>query len=237
MPLKAVFLDLGGTLVDLESDRRAHEEMMRAFGDAIGLRDDPKDLYRKYQARREERIRELGTQWRREQAITRSVVGSILDDEGISMTDGHWAAFQGAYWVEHLRWIELFPDAEEVLRALRRITPHTGLLSDVDEDFLQLCLFKFSLDPYLDSITTSEEVGTAKPDEGIFRAALSKAACEAAEAVYVGDSPERDVVGAAAVGMRSILIGTASEAQADFVVPDLREAFRVLLRLREEGGA
>ncbi len=234
MALKAVFLDLGGTLVDPETDLKAHQEMMKVFRDAVGLSVASSELYEKFQTRREEQIRQLGTQWQRDQAITRSVVRGILDDEALSMSEEHWGAFQQAYWDEHARWIDLFPEAEHVLRKLQETSLHTGLLSDVDEDFLQLCLFKFTLDPYLDSITTSEEVGFAKPDEGIFRAALSKASCEATEAVYVGDSPERDIVGAARVGMRSILIGTSTQGPADFVASDLEEAYRAIRRLKED---
>ncbi len=237
MVLKAVFLDLGGTLIDLESDRKAHREMIKAFQSALDLQGHSRKLFERYQARREELIEKLGTRWSQEQNVTRRVVATVLQEEGIPMREEHWEAFQRAYWDEHERWVELYPGVGRVLQGLRDAVLHIGLISDVDEDFLQLCLFKFPLEPYMDSITTSEEVGFAKPHEAIFRRALSKARCRTAEAVYVGDSPEKDVVGAAGVGMRSILIGRDDEAGADYTVEDLEGAYEVVLRLMEEGTA
>ncbi len=229
MPLRAIFLDLGGTLMDPESDRRAHREMMKALGDAAGLSSDPEEMLSLYTRMHEERLQGLGTTWRSGDEITREVVASMLRREGIVMTEGHWRAFLRAYWREHLRWLRLFPEALEVLEALRVRRHHLGLISDIDEDFLQMCFWAFPIEGYFDSITTSDEVGVAKPHETIFKRALSKAMCAPQEAVYVGDSPERDALGAAAVGLPSILVTRErGRFTADYVVSDLWEAYRVL---------
>ncbi len=235
MSLKAVFLDLGGTLLDTESDRKAHLEMMRSFRDTVGLEASPEDLIEKYDALNEERARLLGTRWERGREFIERAVTSLLGEEGIPLTPAYMRSFLDTYWREHIRWIRMYPDTEEVLRELHRTPLHTGLISDVDEDFLQLCLYRFPLESYLDSITTSEEVGVAKPHRDIFRIALSKAGCKPQEAVHVGDSLERDIVGANGAGMRSILVSPSGEGRiADHVVSDIKGAFQVLGRLMEE---
>ena len=62
------------------------------------------------------------------------------------------------------------------------------------------------LEPYLDFIVSSGEVGVDKPDPHFFLAALEQAGVSAAEAVHVGDQYKLDVVGARGVGITPILI-------------------------------
>lgn len=57
------------------------------------------------------------------------------------------------------------------------------------------------LDALTPLVFISEEVGAAKPDPAIFRRALDALGCPAADAVFVGDDPARDIAGAAAVDM------------------------------------
>ena len=59
---------------------------------------------------------------------------------------------------------------------------------------------------YFAFVVTPAEAGAAKPDPEIFRTALAAAGTEAALAVHVGDDPERDVLGASAVGMRTVWV-------------------------------
>jgi len=59
---------------------------------------------------------------------------------------------------------------------------------------------------YLSAAVDSEEVRCRKPDPAIFHAALEKLSAEAAEAVFIGDSPARDMAGARGVGMRHVLL-------------------------------
>jgi putative hydrolase of the HAD superfamily len=58
----------------------------------------------------------------------------------------------------------------------------------------------------VDAVVVSAVVGASKPDAAIFQAGLAAAACDAGEAVHVGDSPEADVDGARAAGVRPLLL-------------------------------
>jgi len=63
----------------------------------------------------------------------------------------------------------------------------------------------------LDTVIDSTCVRVSKPDPAIFAIALQQLDCEPADAVYVGDSFEKDVVGARAAGLRSAwLVGAAA---------------------------
>ena len=56
------------------------------------------------------------------------------------------------------------------------------------------------------------EAGARKPEPGIFAAALSEADCRPAEALHVGDTPEEDLAGARAAGIRCLLIDRDGKA-------------------------
>jgi len=60
------------------------------------------------------------------------------------------------------------------------------------------------LAPWLDVILDSTRVGVGKPDPGIFRMALDGLGLEPAEAIFVGDSYERDMMPARKMGMKTI---------------------------------
>jgi putative hydrolase of the HAD superfamily len=53
-------------------------------------------------------------------------------------------------------------------------------------------------------VVISEEVGFEKPDPKIFEVALKELGVKPGEAVYVGDTPETDVLGANASGLVSV---------------------------------
>jgi HAD superfamily hydrolase (TIGR01509 family) len=63
----------------------------------------------------------------------------------------------------------------------------------------------------LDAIVDSGCVGVSKPNPAIFALALQQLDCEPAETLYVGDSFEKDVVGARGAGLRTAWVVGAAE--------------------------
>ncbi len=96
-----------------------------------------------------------------------------------------------------------YPDAAPTLTALRAAGIRIVVVSNWDWS-LHERLAETGLAPLVDGALASAEVGSAKPDGAIFRAAL--AGGRAADAWHVGDTPEADVDGARAAGLRPILI-------------------------------
>ena len=58
-------------------------------------------------------------------------------------------------------------------------------------------------------VVTSQDAGANKPQPEIFRFALQKAGVKPAEAIYIGDQYQVDVVGARGAGMKAILLDRA----------------------------
>jgi putative hydrolase of the HAD superfamily len=78
----------------------------------------------------------------------------------------------------------------------------------------------------LDGVVTSAEVGAAKPSPRVFERALAVAGVEPGEALHVGDKVDNDVAGAAAAGVRGVLL------QREGDLPPGVEAVRSLSGLR-----
>ena len=76
----------------------------------------------------------------------------------------------------------------------------TNNLTAEQEQKIQRCGFG----EHIDALITSEGTGIAKPDVGIFTAALSAIDVNAGEAVMVGDAWDTDIAGALAAGVRPV---------------------------------
>jgi putative hydrolase of the HAD superfamily len=63
----------------------------------------------------------------------------------------------------------------------------------------------------VDGVVTSAEVGAAKPDPRVFERALAVAGVEPGETLHVGDKVDNDVDGAAAAGVRGVLLQREGE--------------------------
>jgi HAD superfamily hydrolase (TIGR01549 family) len=117
--------------------------------------------------------------------------------------DTYGCAAEMTHAWEHADHFELYIDALPTLADLRSRGVRLGLLSNTARD-LDLFVDHHSLD--VDAVLTSRVHGKTKPHAAIFKRMLDLLDVSAGEAVMVGDSPEDDIEGAIAVGMRAILI-------------------------------
>lgn len=98
-----------------------------------------------------------------------------------------------------------FDDAAPALRELRSIGLKPICVSNWDVSLGEV-LERCGLEGLLDGVVSSGAVGRRKPDPAPFDAALALAGCAPREAIHVGDSPEEDLAGAEAAGVRAVLI-------------------------------
>ncbi len=96
----------------------------------------------------------------------------------------------------------LRPGAREVLDVLAGQVL-VGCVTDGFTEVQHLKLETTQIARYFDFVLTSEEVGVTKPDPAMYAAAAAAAGCPLDEIVHVGDSLEKDIVGAVACGMRA----------------------------------
>lgn len=78
-----------------------------------------------------------------------------------------------------------------------------GVVSNFYGNVATLCR-EAGLAESLDVILDSAQIGVSKPDPAIFRMALARLELEPDEAIFVGDSYERDMMPARRVGMKTL---------------------------------
>ncbi|MFQ6092355.1 MAG: HAD family hydrolase [bacterium] len=229
---RALFFDFGGTLMDYESDRRAHAEMMEGLRARYGVAESVEELTAKYNRSIGSLLQDpLGSQMILGREIVRRSFHFLMASLGLTpeRKDLHW--FRHLYVSKHREHLRLYPEAQGVLRTLRGSRLHIGLISDIDHDFMIDQLTRLSIIDLFDSLTCSEEAGVWKPDPRIFELALSKAGCTGPEAIHIGDNLERDIKGAKHMGMTTVWFPNTSEAisdEPDYCIDSLKEVLDVV---------
>jgi putative hydrolase of the HAD superfamily len=104
---------------------------------------------------------------------------------------------------EHAEHFELYEDALPVLDELRTHGLKLGLVSNTGRD-LDEFVAHHHLD--VDAVLGSRAFGRTKPHPAIFQEVLKRLEVEPAEAAMIGDSPEDDIDGAHAAGIRTTFL-------------------------------
>ncbi len=114
----------------------------------------------------------------------------------------------------------VFPESRAVLEALRPEVK-LGMITNGASDLQRAKIAGSGLAGYFAAILISGEEGFGKPKPEIFRLAIDRLDVDEASAVMIGDSLARDVVGAAAVGIKSVWVNrTGIKANDTYPAPD-----------------
>ena len=111
-------------------------------------------------------------------------------------------------------------DSDDTLSSVLTIQKlwKTGLISNADNAYLTPNLNYIGIT--FDAVVSSETVRSYKPHSKPFLSTLSLLDVKPSEAVYVGDNPYDDVVGAKGVGMKVILINRYNTPKHQYPNPD-----------------
>jgi putative hydrolase of the HAD superfamily len=111
--------------------------------------------------------------------------------------------------------------AAALLRALRSADLRVAIVTNnvVVEQVLKIRYC--GLEPLVDALVTSEEVGVAKPDARIFHVALERLGIQPGDAVMVGDAWPTDIQGAVAAGIRPVWFNRLGRATRDLAIAEI----------------
>jgi putative hydrolase of the HAD superfamily len=215
--LRAVVFDVDFTIAKPGPD--LGPEGYRRLGERFGLALDPE----RYDAARVAALTELERhpELDHDEEIWVVFTERIIAGMGGTGDTYACAAEMTRAW-ERAEHFELYEDALPVLSDFRARGLRLGLLSNTARD-LDRFVAHHGLD--VDAVLTSRAHGKTKPHETIFRALLERLAVEPAAAAMVGDSPEDDIEGARAIGMRAVLVDREER------YPDVEERIPSLLAL------
>ena len=229
--IRAVLFDFGGTLYDYATLAAGERESLAELAEWAGVnaevgaiqaahRDAMRRVFRQYLTRRFYMHRDL----------FRDAVVGMLNALGAHVDDEQLERYRERQWARHARDFKLRDGVSETLQALRARGLHLGVVSNIDDDQLVHLMALSDLEPYFDSILSSEHAGSCKPDSVIFAAALQRANCRADQTLFVGDTLGQDIAGANQAGMRSVLLWHRhdrdppdGETGPDYIIRSIRE--------------
>jgi putative hydrolase of the HAD superfamily len=114
------------------------------------------------------------------------------------------------------------PPYDDVVPTLEQVSRSHALavLTNGPDDVQRAKLQASGLERFFPVTVTSGDVGFGKPDPRIFTTALERLGVRANEAIAIGDSLERDVVGARNTGLRCVWLRRERGARPDAVTPN-----------------
>lgn len=235
-PIQAVIFDLDNTLYDFMG---AKEQAVRAAIEAMidaGLRLTSAQAYERVRAIYDEK----GIEYQK-------IFNAFLQQETGEVDDRMLAAAVVAYRRSRDGTLVLYPHVLSTLNRLLKDGYRLAALSDAPrfEAWVRLCML--GLHHAFDHVLTFTDTGLRKPRPEPFRLVLERLGVRPAQAVMVGDWPERDVAGAKQAGIRTVYARygdkypSADRARressgADFDIDDLQELLDVLARLNAGAG-
>ena len=191
--IKAVIFDLDNTLVDfMRMKEEAIEAAIESMIDA-GLRiprDDAKDkIYAIYERK--------GIEYQQ-------VFDRFLEEELGEIDYKIHAAGIVGYRRAREAALVLYPHVKLTLMELVKRGLKLAVVSDAPRQQVWLRLCSLGLEHFFDAVVAFEDTNSRKPDPAPFREVMRLLGVKANEALMVGDWPERDILGASELGMRTV---------------------------------
>lgn len=234
-PRRAVLYDLYGTLIDIRTDEGdpAVWAALAQYLGYLGVRIGAEELRAQYVGRVEFQLR--SSPERHAEVDVYAIFRDICEAYARARVSRE-RVIAAAMLFRSLtrRTFGLFPEAAAALGRLRE-RYLVGLVSDAQWVFTEPELALAGLTDLFEVRVLSSRLGFKKPDPRLFAKALAALRVAPAEAIYVGDNPARDLVGARRAGLRCILFRPSANGtgeRPDAVVGhhgELEAAVRALL--------
>ena len=129
-----------------------------------------------------------------------------------------------------------YPNVYRTMMALVKKGIKLAVVSDAPSREAWMRIYYLNLYHFFDAVITYDDSGERKPSEKPFQMALNALGLQPDESIMVGDWPERDVVGARQIGMRTAFarygdtFGT-QHSGADWDINDIYELVEILNEL------
>ena len=229
--IKAVIFDFIGTLTNvkgysLEASKMKLYKAIVESGFNVSAEDFLKaysEAHEKYRVIRYQKLVE----------VTNAVwISEALNALGFktSPEDSRIKTAVNVFFEDYLKSFELRPCVKPMLKQFST-EYKLGLVSNFTyAPVIYAALRKLGINHFFNVILVSEAVGWRKPHAKIFEEALKRLGTRAKETVYVGDSPQEDIEGAKAVGMKTVYVPSQfyslenlreSQQKPDTIVKDI----------------
>jgi putative hydrolase of the HAD superfamily len=222
--INAIIFDLDNTLVDfMKMKRRAIEEAIPAMIDA-GLNMKADEASKMIDGI----YKEQGIEY---QQVFDMFLTNVLKKVDYKILSAGIVAYRRAREAALIP----YPHVYSTMNKLTKMRIKMGILSDapVKEAWLRLASLNFH--HIMDAVVTFDDTGEKKPNAAPFLKVLERLEVKPENALMVGDWAERDIIGAAKVGMKTAFakygdtFNTESHT-ADFELNDISELIGIIIK-------
>ena len=225
LPIKGVIFDLDNTLLDfMKMKEVAVKSAIRGMIEA-GLEADEiesfKDIISIYE--------EFG--WENQKVF------DVFLNKSIGYVDNKFlAAGIVAYRRSREANLLAYPNVNRTLVNLTKLGIKLAVVSDAPSREAWMRIYYLNLYHFFDAVITLDDSGERKPSSKPFEMALKILNLEPQDSLMIGDWPERDVVGAKQIGMRTAFavygdtFGT-KDSGADWDIKDISEIISIIKKI------
>jgi len=217
-----VFLDMTGTITDMESENLAMLKLAERIKRRFSLDMSAEEIAKKIDEFRKPFMERRDVEYVPIRYLVLEAVKNIVPKR-LCTEESYWILDE--YTKVHGEYVRLAPGAKEGLRRIRERAEHMGIITDGDRPYTEKLLESLGISDIFDSITTAEDAGVGKPNIKIFQMALKNSKSDVK--FYIGDSESRDMKGGKSTGMRTIKIGDWTK-YGDYTARDLVEASKII---------
>lgn len=220
--IRAVIFDLDNTLVDFMRVKRA---AVAGAADAMidaGL-----------ESSREEVQKRIFNMYDKEGIEDQRVFDKMLEKEYGSIDYRILAAGILGYRRAKEGQMVLYPHVRQTLTELTRMNIRLAIVSDAPRMSAWMRLVSLGLDSFFERVVAFDDTGKKKPDPAPFQLALSRLETKPEEAIMIGDWAEKDMVGARALGMKTVFARygddfNTKDPGSDFEITDISQLIGIV---------
>ena len=217
MSYATVLFDVGETLLHVPEPAPIYRDVLAACGQSLPIA-EVEAILREVRQRMDEQVpRWVDDELRLDcQASTRRRwlhIDAFLSLAGLGGCEEARKTFYDLYVGPYF--FTLYPDVPDALDSLQSRGYRLGIVSNWESRLVQLCRAHGIAD-YFDFAVVSEVEGFVKPHPHMYRRALELAGVPAEQVLHVGDSLRDDIQGAAAVGIRGVLLDRTGCAHVEY---------------------
>lgn len=226
--IKAVIFDLDNTLLDFirmkERAVAAAVEAMIKAGLDVDLEESYKKIMHLYESHG----------WENQE-----VFNDFLIELSGKVNYKYLAAAIVAYRRAREASLMPYPNVSKTLTELARNGVKIAVISDAPAREAWLRIYYLNLHHHFDLVLTFDDIGVRKPDPKGFKMVLERLQIKAEEAIMVGDWPERDMVGASQLGMKTVFARYGDtfdtvDSGADWDVDNIYEIVNIIQSINGE---
>ena len=129
-----------------------------------------------------------------------------------------------------------YPNVNRTLVSLTKLGIKLAVVSDAPSREAWMRIYYLNLYHFFDAVITFDDSGERKPSSKPFEMALNKLQLKPEDSLMIGDWPDRDVVGAKQIGMRTAFavygdtFGT-NNSGADWDIQDVSEIITIVKKI------